>query len=323
MNKAIITGGTGFVGKWLTEELTKHGIEVILLVRKIPIKEESNKESRIRYILYDSEEYERLCSEEKGSIDVFYHLAWGGVSAEEKNDCELQLNNIIFSVKMLELAGRLRVGKYIATGTVAEYSMCESIMDVNARQTPNDMYGAAKTATHYMLETRARMLKIPFIWVVLPSTFGEGRRDNNIITYTIVSLLRAEKPRYGDLMQMWDFLYVAEVARALRYIGEKGMSEKNYAIGSGIFRPLKNYITTIRDMIDPGLPLGIGEIPSYSNKAFSSCVSIYDLTKDTGYIPEIGFEEGIERTILYYRVKEELKSLDIGSNRKTEGRSGQ
>lgn len=303
MNKVIVTGGTGFVGKWLTAELTKQGIEVIVLARKHSVKEESLNGSRVKYILYDSEEYERLAVEEQGNIDVFYHLAWGGVSAEEKNDCEIQLNNIGFSVKMLELAGLLKVGKFIATGTVAEYSMCESIMDVNARQTPNDMYGAAKTATHYMLETRARMLKIPFIWAVLPSTFGEGRRDSNIITYTIVSLLRKEKPCYGDLMQMWDFLYVAEVARALRYIGEKGITEKNYAIGSGIFKPLKNYIETIRDIIDPALPLGIGEVPSLSKKAFSSCVSIYDLTKDTGYIPEIGFEEGIRRTIPYYREK--------------------
>lgn len=309
MKKAMITGGTGFVGKWLTAELLKHGIDVILLVRKLPVKEESFRQDspqgeHIRHILYDSEEYERLCAEEQGAIDAFYHLAWGGVSAEEKNDCEIQLNNINFSVRMLELAGRLKVGKFIATGTVAEYSMCESIMDVNARQTPNDMYGAAKTAAHYMLETRARMLGIPFIWAVLPSTFGEGRRDSNIITYTIVSLLRGEKPRYGDLMQMWDFLYVAEVARALRYIGEKGIPEKNYAIGSGVFRPLKHYITAVRDIINPALPLGIGEIPSYSKKAFSSCVSIYDLTKDTGYIPEIAFEEGIKRTIPYYRDRE-------------------
>ena len=211
------------------------------------------------------------------------------------------MDNIKFSMKMMEYAYDIGSEKFIGIGTVAEYSFCENIMDVNAKQTPNDMYGAAKTATHYLLETRARLLKMPFIWTVIPSTYGEGRRDNNIITYTILSLLRKEKPEYGYLTQMWDFLYVKEVVRALRFIGEKGISEKTYAIGSGIFKPLKDYIIKIRDIIDPDLELGIGMKPALSEKVFSSCVSIYDLTKDTGFVPEISFEEGIRKTIDYYR----------------------
>lgn len=102
-------------------------------------------------------------------------------------------------MEMLEYAHLIGAAKFIEICTVAEYSFCESIMDVNAKQTSNDMYGAAKTAVHYLLETRARLLKMPFIWTVIPSTFGEGRRDNNIITYTILSLLRREKPEYGYL----------------------------------------------------------------------------------------------------------------------------
>ena len=133
----------------------------------------------------------------------------------------LPLYLIYFGFEYIKTRGNisLKTKKFIGIGTVAEYSFCESIMDVNAKQTPNDMYGAAKTAVHYLLETRARILKMPFIWTVIPSTFGEGRRDNNIITYTIMSLLRGEKPEYGYLTQMWDFLYVKEVVRALRYIG--------------------------------------------------------------------------------------------------------
>lgn len=163
------------------------------------------------------------------------------------------------------------------------------------------MYGAAKTSAHYMLEAYARILGIPFNWVVLPSTFGEGRRDDNIITYTITTLLRGERPQYGMLMQMWDFLYVGEVARALRLIGEKGIPGKTYGIGSGVYRQLKDYIMKIRDIIDPQLELGIGDIPSLSDKAFSSCVNIYELVKDTGFEPKVSFEEGISRTIEYYR----------------------
>ena len=136
--------------------------------------------------------------------------------------------------------------------------------------------------------------------MVLPSTFGEGRRDDNIITYTITTLLKGQKPQYGMLTQMWDFLYVKEVVRALRLIGEQGCEGKTYGVGSGVFRQLKDYIIKIRDIIDPNLELGIGEIPSLSDKAFSSCVNIYDLAKDTGFEPQITFEEGIRRTIAYY-----------------------
>ena len=141
---------------------------------------------------------------------------------------------------------------------------------------------------------------MPFNWVVIPSTFGEGRRDNNILTYTIQTLLKGEKPSYGYLTQMWDFLYVGEVVRALRLIGEKGIIGKTYGIGSGDYRPLKDYVMIIRDLINPDLELGIGDVPAMSDKAFSSCVSIKDLTADTGFIPAVSFEKGIEKTIEFY-----------------------
>lgn len=302
MQRAVVTGGTGFIGSWLIQELLEKNIEVIALIRtpNLPIAELENSNKLLKLVVYDSKEYESLKTQ-LFQIDAFYHLAWAGVSSELKNECNLQLENIRLSLQMLDYAKEIGAGRFIGIGTVAEYSFCENIMDVNARQTPNDMYGAAKTATHYMLETRARILQIPFNWTVIPSTFGEGRKDNNIITYTITSLLRGERPSYGYLQQMWDFLYVKEVVRALWLIGDRGQASKNYGIGSGVFRPLKDYIVLIRDIINPDMELGIGDIPSYSDKVFSSCVSIYDLTKDTGFVPEIGFEEGIRRTIGYWR----------------------
>lgn len=296
MNRVIMTGATGFIGRWLLKEFIKSNIEVIALVRKIE-DDELFSSSNVTQVLYGSKEMHEL----KKPVDAFYHLAWGGVSTELKNDWDIQLNNIDLSVKMLDLAKELNVAKFIATGTVAEYSFCEDVMDVYAKQTPNDMYGATKTAAHYLLETRARLIGMPFIWAVLPSTFGEGRRDKNIITYTITSLLKGEKPSFGYLTQMWDFLYVEDVARALRLVGEKGHTGKIYGIGSGVYKPLREYIEIIRDEIDPNLPLGIGDIPSYSNKVFSSCVSIHELTRDTGFVPKTDFKEGIRRTIPFFR----------------------
>lgn len=298
MNRVVITGGTGFIGKRLTSEMLDNNLEVILLVRD---KSRCNleKNEKLTLIEYYSEEYEAL-KDGKADIDVFYHLAWEGVAPEKKNNRAIQIRNIDFAMEMLEFADEIGAKRFIATGTVAEYAFCEEVMDVYAKQTPNDLYGASKTAAHYMLETWARTIKMPFNWIVIPSTFGEGRRDNNILTYTIKSLLAGEKPSYGYLTQMWDFLYVGEVVRALRLIGEKGLAGKIYAIGSGVYKPLRDYVEAIRDIINPELELGIGEKPALSDKAFSSCVSISELTRDTGFVPQVSFEEGIKKTIAYF-----------------------
>lgn len=299
MKCAVVTGGTGFIGSWLVEELVKHQIKVIMLVRPNSSISTWENVDLVQLIQYDSKECEAL-KNNRSQIDVFFHLAWGGVSSVDKNDCALQMENIEFSIKMLEYASDIGAKKFIGTGTVAEYAFCEDVMDVNARQTPNDMYGAAKTAAHYLLETRARILKMPFIWAVIPSTYGEGRKDNNILTYTICSLLREEIPEYGYLTQMWDFLYVGEVARALYLIGELGKTEKTYGIGSGIYKPLRTYVEEIRNIINPNLEIGIGKKPEMSERAFSSCVNIEELIKDTGFFPSYPFEKYIKQTIQYY-----------------------
>lgn len=302
MKKAIVTGGTGFIGSWLIQELLNNDYEVTAIVRDrkrlLPKIIENN------YCKVIEKSIEKLTKddfERESKYDAFYHLAWGGVSPEQKNDINLQLNNISMSIRALEISSKLNCDKFIATGTVAEYVFCNDIMDVNAKQTPNDMYGAAKVSTQYFLEVKSRQLQIPFVWVVVPSTFGERRNDNNIITYTIKTLLKGEKPCYGNLEQMWDFLYVGEVVRAIRLIGEKGKTEKIYGIGSGEYRALSEYITRIRDIINPKLELGIGEKPAKSGQIFSSCVNTYDLIKDTGFLPEVSFNNGITRTIEWFR----------------------
>lgn len=301
VRNAILTGATGFVGTWLIKTLLEANVDVTVVVRD---KNRVNKDFTDRIHIYESEYYDYGTLEiPEYNYDVFFHLAWDGVASKDKDKLDIQKRNIDMSVNALLLAKRLECKKFIGTGTVAEYAYCEKIMDFSQRQTPNDIYGAMKVSVYNILNVLSRKIGINFIWAVLPSTFGEGRDSDNIITYTITKLLRDEKPLYGDLEQLWDFLYVKEVAKALWMIGERGNRDKVYGIGSGQYRQLKDYIYTIRDIINPELELGIGELPQMSHKAYSSCVGIYDLMKDTNFQVEIGFEQGIQNTIMYYKNK--------------------
>lgn len=298
MRNAIVTGATGFIGSWLVQELLENDYDVTVVVRSTG-KLLPDIRDNCRIIEKTLEDLS--ASDIVDRYNVCFHLAWAGVSSEQKNHLNIQLDNIRASVHTLEIVNETGCDLFIDTGTVAEYALCDNVMDMSARQTPNDLYGASKVSSHYFMEVRARQLKQPFIWCVIPSTFGERRTDNNIISYTIKTLLNGQIPIYGDLHQMWDFLYVKDVVRALRLTGEKGTPDKIYGIGSGEYRTLAEYVRSIRDIIDPTLPLGIGENREQSKRTFSSCVNNYDLKRDTGFRPVYSFEDGVRRTIDYFK----------------------
>ncbi len=303
--KAVITGGTGFIGSWLIQELLRNDYKVCAIVRK---SEKLLPEFLINpdFCFIEKEICDINVEELKNFFksDVLFHVAWDGVKSENKNDLKRQMKNIQLAIDVMNLAKKIECNKLVATGTVAEYVFSQEVLNVNEKQTPNDYYGAAKVSTHYFLDVHSRQIDQPYIWAVIPSTFGERRDDNNIITYTIRTLLKGEIPVYGKLTQMWDFLYVSEVVRALRLVAEKGTTGVTYGIGSGLYRPLRDYICEIRDMIDPSLSLNIGANREMSEKTLNSCVNNYRLIADTGFSAQISFRDGIARTIEYLRNSE-------------------
>lgn len=302
MRNIVVTGATGFIGSWLIKELLKEdNITVTIVIRRRDnLLPEYVNDPKVKIIEKNIAFIEKndFCLD---VYDVFYHLAWGGVASEKKNDLDIQIENIKMSCKIMKICMQINCKKLIVAGSVAEYVFNSDVINTNEKQTPNDIYGAAKVSTHFFMDVLSRQYSVNYIWALLPSTFGEGRKDNNIITYTIKKLLKEEVPQYGMLDQWWDFLYVEDVVRALYLIGKYGKGNKTYGIGSGEYRVLRDYIVEIRDLINPKLKLGIGSIQCVSQEKMSSCVNINDLIEDTGFRPTTSFKDGIQKTIEYWR----------------------
>jgi nucleoside-diphosphate-sugar epimerase len=105
--------------------------------------------------------------------------------------------------------------------------------------------------------------------------------------------LSGERLEFSSATQIYDFIHIADVARAFFLLSEYGENGRTYCVGSGSSRPLKEYITQMRDLLDPGAQLIFGGKPGIclDGKYFD----IEPLVSDTGFCPGISFKEGVLR----------------------------
>lgn len=298
MKKVLITGADGFIGTHLITELIKNHVEIWAIIHPTsPNKERIESNRYIHCIECDFFELQKHISRFPMDIEVCYHLAWQGVNALERDNLSYQMQNISLGIQCIEFAAQINIKKIIIPGSTSEYVLYGKPIDKNAIPSAMNAYGTVKIAFRYIAEHYIRKLGMEYNYVILSGIYAADRKDNNVIFYTIEKLLNREKPSLTKLEQLWDYIYISDAITALRLVGEKGKPNSFYAIGHGDNQPLYEYIYCIRDYIDPTLPLGIGEIPYPSKIVPCSCVDISDLSRDTGFIPQVRFVDGIKEVI--------------------------
>jgi nucleoside-diphosphate-sugar epimerase len=135
------------------------------------------------------------------------------------------------------------------------------------------------------------------IWVRIQHTYGTFDKEEMLIKSFIHNCKRNQFMALGPCTHIYDYLFEDDTGRALFLLGASGINGKIYCLGSGIARPLKEYLEIIKSLINPDYICGFGEIP-YTEKSIKyHCADITELIRDTGFLPEIPFEEGIKKVI--------------------------
>lgn len=298
MKRVIVTGATGFIGSKLVKELVGNGIEVIVIVRDRKAKEQHLKSlGNIKIV-----ECEMKCINdlkkyiEYGSIDVFLHLAWEGAAGEFRSDYVLQLANIEYTINALKTASILGCKKFVGIGSLMEFEL-NYLMKNNKDLIPNNIYNVSKYTAHVMTKAIASNLNLEYVWTYITNAYGEDEVSPRFFNSTLKKMINKECLEFTLADNLYDFVHVEDVARAIYLIGKHGKNGSNYCIGSGMPRLLKDYIISMSNIAENKLQLNFGKIPSnmiYLNKEI---YSIDNTTKDTGYTPQITFEEGVNRAL--------------------------
>lgn len=297
----MISGANGFIGSRLCNYYASNKDNIVYALIKDEKEDTSMLNDNIKIVYCDLLLMNSLDGLVIDEIDVFYNLAWIGVSTTHKNDFDLQYLNIKFSYNSIMIAREVNSKKYVGIGSMSEFAYSNSSISGDEVPCPSDYYSAAKVSSRYFCELFATQNNISFNWTFITSIYGPGRTDNNIITYTIKSLLNNETPEYTGLEQKWDYVYIDDVIEALVAIGRYGKNKKCYTIGSGVARPIKEYIIELKNILNPNAKLSIGVLPYKTDRIDNSVVDITNLCNDTKFYPKVSFAEGIKKTIEFFK----------------------
>jgi UDP-glucose 4-epimerase len=299
MRKAIITGATGFLGSWLVKELADLEIEVIAVVRSGQSDLGTlTQYDNVRIVVCPLAEMTSLPTliEDK-DVDVFYHLAWAGTSGIDRADIKLQLGNVQAACDAVKAAAEIGCSKFVNAGSIMEYEAMQYIPMDGSTPGLGSIYSAAKQAADFMAKILAVSLNQCYVNAIISNIYGVGEKSERFINTTIRKFLNNERPSFTHGEQLYDFIYVSDAARAFYLIGENGKAYTNYYVGNRVPHPLKEFIVRMRDVVDGSIVLNFGEIP------FQGALLKYDefdmpkLSRELGFVPEISFEQGIEKTV--------------------------
>lgn len=302
MKHVIVTGATGMVGATMIEQMLADGIKVTGIVRPASAKMKNlTAHGNLEIIECDIDNLLSLQDVLTHDYDTFFHFAWNGTYGASREDIRLQTQNVIDTLDAIELAHTLGCKVFVGAGSQAEFGPVEGTISDDIPKNPVTGYGIAKLDACRMGKILCEQYGIRHSWGRIVSTYGPRDNSYTMVMSSIINMLDGKRMKFTKGEQTWDYLYGGDCSRAFYLIGKYGKHGKAYTIGSGSTRQLKDYITAIRDTVDPSLEIGIGELDYYPNQVMHLCADISELKNDTGFEPQVSFEEGIQKTIDWYR----------------------
>ena len=292
----IVTGATGFIGKWLVNELLNQQDNVTIIVRN---KKRVPKvwETSVKILEISLEQFKTLGRMDFSNdvFDIFFHLAWEGASGEERANVQMQLENVQYTCDAVELAARIQCRSFLNAGSIMEYEAMHYIPKEGTTPGIANIYSTAKLSADFMAKTLAVKEGIDYRNAIISNIYGPGEFSSRFINSTLKKMLNHEEIRLTHGRQLYDFIYVSDAVRAMILVGKKGKSNMAYYIGNPKQRQLKEFILQMKEVTKSKSKLLFGHVPFQGTMLDYHEFAKEDI-RNLGFIPEIDFAQGITLT---------------------------
>ena len=165
--KIFLTGGTGFIGSHVLEELVKAEHEVVVLARNLKKTRLFSLYENVSFVIGDLNNDELILENLKG-CDAVIHIAlfWG------ETETSILSNDTHSTVKLFEMAEQAGAKRFIYTSSTAAMGYKNSVCNEEVVLDPEDHYGAAKAASEMFLRSLSKKSNMVTTIIRPGYTFG-------------------------------------------------------------------------------------------------------------------------------------------------------
>jgi len=267
--KVLVTGATGFVGRYVVNELLRHEHHVIATSRNLDKARSYGWFSEVQYIPYNLNVVQENFFQFFQQPELLIHLAWEGLP-NYKGLFHIE-ENLLFNYRFLKNMLEHGLKHLVVTGTCFEYGMQSGALSEDMEAKPDNPYGLAKDTLRKFLEQLQKKIDFKLKWVRLFYMYGKGQSPNAILSQLDKALENGETDfNMSGGEQLRDYLPVEKVAE---YIVKIVMQDKIHGVincCSGTPISIKslaeNYLKKKQKSIH--LNLGYYPYPDYEPMAF-------------------------------------------------------
>ena len=319
----VVTGATSFLGAALIKEALLRGHQVYAVTRPgsanlaaltacVTTDERCQKEQRERLHILELElgSLDKISRMIPGPCDIFFHFGWDGSGSHNRTKTDVQQKNVEDGIKALRGAKSLGCGRFVFSGSQAEYGISRVATREDMACHPVSEYGKAKVefgkraAELCRRWAREEGFSMEYLHARIFSVYGPGDHPWSLVNTCLDAFLKDGPMELGACTQQWNYLYIEDLVNGLLALAFSQKPES--AADNGIYnlagsreatRPLREYVETMYRLCGSRGSYVYGKLPPNAEGPADLMPDIGKNKKRTGWTPQISFEEGIRRMI--------------------------
>lgn len=308
--KILVTGGAGFIGSNFVHHLvaTYPAVEITVVDALTYAGNEENLKpvnDKVIFVEADITDEAKMDMLVAGKDCIVHFAAETHVDRSIIDPGPFLRTNVLGTEILARLALKHKLQRFHHISTDEVFGSLEltdtKIFNEETPYDPRSPYSASKAASDHMIRAYGETYGLPFTITNCSNNYGPYHFPEKVIPLFITNALDDKPlPIYGDGKSVRDYLYVEDHVRAIEVILEKGKLGETYCVGGGAEKNGIEIAETVLKILNKPVSL-MQFVKDRAGHDRRYAINAGKIQKELGWNPQVTFEEGIAKTVQWYK----------------------